>query len=68
MTTIFIISTIIESLIAFFIIWGYWNEEKVIEFEDRIIAKFKGNIQKQTSAKITAFNSYNSSRQNKNCI
>lgn len=37
----FVLQTIIEFVIAGFIIWGLFNEDKLVNFEDKIIEKFK---------------------------
>ena len=37
----FILQTVIEFAIAGFIIWGLFNENKLVDFEDKIIAKIK---------------------------
>ncbi len=39
----FFIQTLIEFAVAGFIIWGLFNESKLVEFEDKIAAKFKKN-------------------------
>ena len=35
------ILSIFEVLVAGFVLWGLFNEDKFIEFEDRIIKRFK---------------------------
>lgn len=39
----FFIQTLIEFAVAGFIIWGLFNESKLVDFEDKIAAKFKKN-------------------------
>ena len=41
MSTSFFIQTICEILVAAFIIWGLFNEQKLINFEDKLIEKWK---------------------------
>lgn len=47
MTTAFAIRTIIELAAILFVIYGVLNEQKFIEFENRIIKKFKRYIRKR---------------------
>lgn len=61
-----IIITALEVAFGGFIIWGFWNEEKVVEFEDRILSKMGFKVKKSRCAKITKFE--NSNRQSKGCI
>lgn len=37
----FILTTVIQFAVAAFIIWGLFNEKKLIRFEDKLIAKLK---------------------------
>lgn len=37
----FIIETILEIAVGAFIIWGVFNEDKLVRFEDRIFAAVK---------------------------
>ena len=46
MSTSFLIQTICEILVAAFIIWGLFNEQKLIDFEDKLIAKWKARKSK----------------------
>lgn len=46
MSTPYLIQTICEILVAAFIIWGLFNEQKLIDFEDKIIAKWKARKSK----------------------
>ena len=39
----FFIQTLIEFAVAGFIIWCLFNESKLVDFEDKIAAKFKKN-------------------------
>lgn len=47
MSTPYIIRTIIEILVAAFLIWGLFNEEKLVNFEDKIVAKWKARKSKR---------------------
>ncbi len=40
----FILQTILEIAVAVFIIWGLFNEKKLIKFEDRIIDFVKRKV------------------------
>ena len=40
----FIIQTILEFSVAGFIIWGLFNEDKLVDFEDKVIDKIKAKI------------------------
>lgn len=37
----FVLRTVLEFAVAAFIIWGIFNEEKLIRFEDRIAERIK---------------------------
>ena len=45
----FILKTVLEFAVAAFIIWGIFNEQKMVRFEDRIAARIKAR--RKTSAK-----------------
>ena len=47
MSTPHLIQTIIEIAFGVFFIWGFWNEEKLANFEDKIIAKWKARKSKK---------------------
>ena len=40
----FILQTIIEFAVAGFIIWGLFNEKKLVKFEDKIIDAVKRRV------------------------
>ncbi len=42
----FILQTVFEFLVAGFIIWGLFNENKLIKFEDRVIDSVKIHLNK----------------------
>ena len=48
----FILQTAIEFSVAGFIIWGLFNEKKLIRFEDRVIDFFKRHIKKSFKKRI----------------
>lgn len=43
----FIISTVFEFSMGGFIIWGIFNEQKLVDFEDRFCRKVKEQIKKR---------------------
>ncbi len=47
----FILQTLIEFAVAFFIIWGLFNEKKLIKFEDRIIDAVKRRVKKSARSR-----------------
>lgn len=61
-----ILITIAEVAFGSFIIWGFWHEDKVIKFEDYILAKMGVKTRKNNSVKITRFDP--NYRNNKHCI
>lgn len=61
-----ILVTLAEVVFGGIIIWGFWHEEKFVEFEDKIFKKMGFNVRKKRSAKITRFDS--SYKRNKHCI
>lgn len=61
-----ILVTLAEVAFGGLIIWGFWNEEKVVALEDRILAKMGFKIRKKHSAKITRFDP--NCRSSKHCI
>lgn len=61
-----ILVTLAEVTFGGLIIWGFWNEEKVVALEDRILAKMGFKVKTRRSAKITRFDP--SCRNNKRCI
>ncbi len=61
----FILQTVIEFAIAGFIIWGLFNESKLVDFEDKIIDKIKSKV--RASRKANIYTRETSAHQNKNC-
>lgn len=39
----FVISTLFEIALGSFIIWGYFNEQKLVAFEDKLFLKLRGS-------------------------
>lgn len=68
MSLSFTLLTIVEVLVGLFLIWGFWNEQKVVEFEDKIFAKLGITRRKKHTAKITQFSANGTTPANKNCI
>ena len=68
MSLSFTLLTIAEVLVGLFLIWGFWNEQKVVEFEDKLFAKLGIARRQKKPAKITQFNAKGTTPYNKNCI
>lgn len=68
MTTTFSLITLIEVALGIFFIWGFWNEEKLADLEDKFFAKLGISRRKKRSAKITKFTGSNCSERDRNCI
>ena len=58
----FILQTILEFGVAGFIIWGLFNEQKLVDFEDKVISRIKlkikarkanSNVYNHTSGDVT---------------
>ncbi|MBQ5764651.1 MAG: hypothetical protein IIW03_00745 [Clostridia bacterium] len=68
MSLSFTLLTIAEVLVGLFLIWGFWNEQKVVEFEDKIFAKLGITRRHKKTAKITQFTTNGTTPCNKHCI
>lgn len=68
MSTTFSLLTIIEVALGIFFIWGFWNEDKIADFEDKIFAKMGIVRRKKHTAKITRFSADTTSKRDRNCI
>lgn len=68
MSVTFSLLTIFEVVLGIFFIWGFWNEEKLADFEDKIFAKMGIKRHKKHTAKITNFSASNCSNHGRNCI
>ncbi len=64
----FSLLTIIEVALGVFFIWGFWNEEKLADFEDKIFAKMGITRRRKHTAKITRFSNQNCPNRDRNCI
>ena len=60
--------TLLEIALGVFFIWGFWNEEKLADFEDKIFAKLGIRRHKKRTAKITKFTNGNCTNRDRNCI
>jgi len=40
----FILKVLATVLVGSFIVWGYWHEDKFVQFEDRLIEKLKEKL------------------------
>lgn len=68
MSITFSLLTILEVALGIFFIWGFWNEEKLVEFEDKIFAKIGIRRRKKHTAKITRFTGGSNPNRDRNCI
>jgi len=64
----FTLLTLAEVAVGLFIVWGFWNEEKMVEFEDRFFARLGISRCKKTTAKITRFDSAKAEHTKSRCI
>lgn len=68
MSLSFTLLTIAEFACGLFLIWGFWHEEKIVEFEDKIFAKMGITRHKNHTAEITPFPTGEKTCRGKNCI
>jgi hypothetical protein len=68
MSISFSLLTILEVALGIFFIWGFWNEEKLADFEDKLLAKIGIVRCKKHTAKITDFTTANCSKRGRHCI
>ena len=47
MTDSMIIATLVECAVGGFIIWGLFNEDKLVDFEDRLVRYVKESVHKR---------------------
>lgn len=59
--------TIAEALTGAFIIWGFWNESRLIKFEEKLLARFGYHRSHARKAKITSFKS-KGAQNTKGCV
>lgn len=55
MSTPHLIQTIFEILMVAFIIWGIINEQKLVDFENKIIDKWKARKSKRVAPRYTEY-------------
>ncbi len=55
-TTVFIIKILATFLFGSFIVWGYWHEEKFVEFEDLLIRAIRVYFKRRQQRKISQKN------------
>ena len=68
MSLTFTLFTVAEILVGLFLIWGFWHEDKMVAFEDRLFERLGIARHKKSKAKITRFDSAAQSRPGKRCI
>lgn len=68
MSLTFTLLTVAELLVGLFLIWGFWHEDKMVAFEDRLFERLGIARHKKSTAKITRFDSAAQSRPGKRCI
>lgn len=68
MSLSFTLLTIMEIIVGLFLIWGFWHEDRMVAFEDRLFAKLGIARQKKAPAKITRFPSAPQSHRGERCI
>ena len=60
--------TLFEVALGVFFIWGFWNEEKLVDFEDKFFAKMGISRRQKHTAKITRFSNCDCQSRDRNCI
>ncbi|MBE6762157.1 MAG: hypothetical protein E7551_07705 [Ruminococcaceae bacterium] len=68
MSVSYTLLTILEVALGIFFIWGFWNEEKLADLEDKLFAKMGIRRRRRSKAKITQFSNGSTSKHNRNCI
>lgn len=48
----FLLVSILEAAMALFIIWGLFNEPKLVEFEDRLLAVIKKMVRRRKRSSV----------------
>ena len=61
----FILQTVLEFAVAAFIIWALFNEEKLVDFEEKIISKLKARV--RSERKNNTYHRQSSVTNGKNC-
>lgn len=57
MSLSFSLLTLAEVAAGLFLIWGFWHEDKVVAFENKILARLGIKRRHHRTAKITPFHS-----------
>ena len=68
MGTSFTLLTILEVTLGIFFIWGFWNEEKLADLEDKLFKKLGIRRRKRSRAKITQFSNGTRPTRDRSCI
>lgn len=68
MSVSFTLVTILEVALGVFFIWGFWNEEKLADLEDKLFEKIGIRNHRRTRAKITRFSNGVTHTSDRNCI
>ncbi len=64
----FTLLTILEVALGVFFIWGFWNEEKLADLEEKLFEKLGVRRHKRSKAKITRFSNGTTPTRDRNCI
>ena len=64
----FSLITILEVALGVFFIWGFWNEDKLADFEEKLFSKMGIRRRKKHTAKITRFSNGTNTNRDRNCI
>lgn len=64
----FTLLTILEVALGVFFIWGFWNEEKLADLEEKLFEKIGVRRHKRCKAKITRFSNGTTPTRDRNCI
>lgn len=68
MSVSFTLATIFEVALGVFFIWGFWNEEKLADLEDKLFEKMGIRRCRRSKAKITRFSNGTTPTRDRNCI
>lgn len=58
MNNTFALQSIFEILVAAFLIWGLFNEEKLVDFEDKVLAIIKALVRRRRMHRKRSANAY----------
>lgn len=68
MSVSYTLLTILEVALGIFFIWGFWNEEKLADLEDKLFVKMGIRRRRRSRAKITPFTDGTNPTRDRNCI